>query len=244
MLSIIIPTLNEENYLPVLLKSIKRQSFASSKGRATGEKDYEIIVADAGSKDKTLEIAKNYGCIIVPGGLPAKGRNNGAKAAKGDLLFFLDADTVLPQNFLKENLQEFNDRKIDIASFCFESYSKNKSFHIMLDFYNKMIITLEKTLPYSAIGILVKKKLFDKINGYNENLKLSEDHDLSRRAVKFGKFGIIRSSNILVSDRRFKQDGWFQTSMKYFLSEMHNFFIGPIKSDIFKYKFNHYKNKK
>ncbi len=78
MLSIIIPTLNEENYLPLLLESIKKQNF----------NDYEIIVADAGSTDKTLEIAKNYGCITMAGGLPAKGKNEGAGMAKGDLLFF------------------------------------------------------------------------------------------------------------------------------------------------------------
>ena len=67
--SIIIPTYNEEEYLPVLLDSIKEQDFD----------DYEIIVADANSTDKTVEIAKDYGCIVVEGGLPAVGRNNGAK---------------------------------------------------------------------------------------------------------------------------------------------------------------------
>ena len=69
ILSIIIPTYNEEEYLPVLLESIKEQSFD----------DYEVIVADANSTDKTREIAKEYGCIVVDGGLPAVGRNNGAR---------------------------------------------------------------------------------------------------------------------------------------------------------------------
>ncbi len=234
MVSIIIPTLNEEDYLPLLLESIKKQDF----------KDYQVIVADAGSKDTTREIAKSYGCNVVEGGLPSKGRNNGAKVASGDLLFFLDADTVLPRDFLKKTLREFNDRKIDIASFCFDSYSKNKFFHLMLDFYNNVIIALGKKLPYSAIGILVKNQLFETLNGYNEDLKLSEDHDLARRAVHYGKFGTIRSSHILVSDRRFKQDGWFQTTIKYFLSELHVAFIGPVTSDIFNYKFNHYKDEK
>ena len=80
MLSIIIPTLNEEKYLPVLLESIKKQKF---------EGDYELIVADAGSQDKTVEIARNFGGKIVPGGLPAKGRNQGAAEARGDLFLFL-----------------------------------------------------------------------------------------------------------------------------------------------------------
>jgi len=235
MLSIIIPTLNEESYLPLLLESIKKQDF----------KDYEIIVSDAGSEDTTLEIARNYGCIVTKGGLPAKGRNNGAKIARGDLLFFLDADTILPDNFLGESLKEFNSRNIDMASFCLNPVPNNKiSMLLMNVFYNKMIIALEKILPHAAVGILIKKELFNQLNGYDEDIKLAEDHDLGRRAAKHSKFGIIRSAEILVSDRRFKKDGWANIGMKYFLCELHTIFIGPVKSDIFKYKFNHYKDEK
>ncbi len=190
MLSIIIPTLNEEKYLPLLLESIKKQDF----------KDYEIIVADAGSRDNTVKIAREYGCRIVPGGLPAKGRNNGAKIASGDILFFLDADTILPNdNFLTDSLQEFDLRKLGIGSFCIEPYPPNKMAKFLLDvFYNRLIISLEKILPHSATGILAKKDIFDKINGYDESIKLSEDHDLARRAAKITKFGLLRSGKILV----------------------------------------------
>ncbi len=236
MLSIIIPTLNEEEYLPFLLESIKKQDFS----------DYEIIVADAGSKDATLKIAKKYGCVVVPGGLPAKGRNNGAKVAKGDVLFFIDADTVLPNDFFKKSLQEFNARNIDIASFCLRPFPEKKLSSFLMDtFYNKMIIALEDVLPHSAVGILVKKNLFEKLHGYDETVQLAEDHDLVRRAVKKdGDSGIIRSTDILVSDRRWRKDGWVKTGVKYFLCELHMIFIGPVKSDIFKYKFNHYKEDK
>lgn len=233
MLSIIIPTLNEEDYLPVLLSSIKKQSF----------KGYEVIVADAGSKDKTVEIAKKYGCIVVSGGLPARGRNSGADVARGNLLFFLDADTFLPPDFLKKSLGEFKSRKLNITGFCLSFRPKSKKLSFLNSFYNKMIVILEKKYPYSVIGTLVKKDLFKKLNGYDETLKLAEDNDLSRRAVEHGaKFGIIRSTEILISDRRYIKDGWFQTIAKYFLSDLHTIFIGPIKSDIFNYKFNHYKD--
>lgn len=233
MLSIVIPTLNEEDYLPGLLESIKKQGFT----------DYEIIISDAGSKDKTLEIAKQYSCTIVDGGLPARGRNNGAKAAKGDLLFFLDADTILPDNFLEESLKEFNKRDIDVASFCLIPSPHTKISSLLMNvFYNKMIIATEKILPHSAVGVIIKKPLFEKLNGYDENIKLAEDHDLGRRAQKEGKFGILRSAEIVVSDRRFKKDGWANIGMKYFLCELHTIFIGPVTSDIFNYKFNHYKD--
>lgn len=237
MISIIIPTLNEERYLPLLLESIKKQKFS----------DYEIILADAGSIDKTIEIAKKYGCRIVPGGSPAKGRNEGAKTAKGKDLFFLDADTVLPENFLKNAIKEFNERELDLASFCLVPLPKNKITTFLLNFfYNQPIVLLESALPHAATGILSKKSLFKKAGGFDEDVKLAEDHYLARRAqYAFGaKIGIIRSTKLFVSDRRFKTDGWLSVAIRYFLCELHLIFLGPVRSDVFKYKFNHYNQPK
>jgi len=236
MLSIITPTLNEEKYLPLLLESIKKQNF----------KDYEIIIADAGSKDTTLDIAKKYNCKIIPGGLPAKGRNEGVKSAKGDILFFLDADTILPEDFLTKALREFNEREMELASFCLVPLPKNKmSLFFMNIFYNQPIILFEYALPHAATGILVRKNLFDKLGGFDEDVKLAEDHYLARRAQEvFGaKLGIIKSTEIFVSDRRFRTDGWFSVGIRYLLCELHLIFLGPVRSDIFKYKFNHYGEK-
>lgn len=235
MLSIIIPTLNEEKYLPLLLESIKKQDFF----------DYEIIVADAGSKDKTIEIAKANNCQVVLGGLPAKARNNGAKVAKGNLLFFLDADTVLPDNFLNYSLKELDKRHLDIASFRLVPTPANwRSLFFINFFYNWPILFFEKLLPHAATGIIIKKQLFEKINGFDENIKLAEDHYMARRAKKIAKFGIIRSGKIFISDRRFKKDGWINTGLKYFFCELHMIFVGPVKSNIFKYKFDHYNETK
>ena len=110
-LSIIIPTLEEEKYLPLLLDSIKKQNL---------KRDYEIIISDAGSKDRTIEIAESQGCKIVKGGLPAKGRNEGAKIAQGELFLFLDADTMLPENSLEKFIFEFKKRNLDIAGFLLQ----------------------------------------------------------------------------------------------------------------------------
>ena len=105
ILSIIIPTYNEEACLPVLLESIKKQSFD----------DYEIIVADANSTDKTREIAESYECIVTEGGLPAVGRNNGAKIAKGEYLLFLDSDLKLTDDYLRNVIYEFRMERAGIA---------------------------------------------------------------------------------------------------------------------------------
>jgi len=241
MLSIIIPTLNEEEHLERLLKSIIKQELDN----------YEIIIADAGSKDKTLQIAKRYNCRIIKGGLPAEGRNQGAKIAKGQLFLFLDADVFFSEKILPKVLREFKKRKLKIATFFLipsksESKKKEKmSKFFFTFFYNVPILLLEKILPHASMGILIERKLFKRLKGYNEDIKLAEDHDLARRAGKLGKYGILKSGKLNVSDRRFEKEGWLKTYSKYLLCEGHMIFIGPVKKDIFKYKFDHYlKNNK
>ena len=80
--SIVIPVKNEEKNIPVILESIKKQTY----------KPYEVIVSDADSKDNTRKIAKEYGARVVEGGIPAIGRNNGFNAAQKDIVIFMDAD--------------------------------------------------------------------------------------------------------------------------------------------------------
>ena len=233
MLSIIIPALNEQENLKNLLDSIKVQGDFG---------DYEIIVADAGSKDKTKEVAIAYNCIICQGGLPAKGRNEGAKIAKGDWILFLDADTMLPKNFFVNTFKEVNERNLSIASYKLLPTSNNKKATFYLNFfYNWPIEFLQNILPHGADGILIKKNIFEKVNGFDESVKLAEDHYMIRLACKIGKFGIIKNSSVYISERRFVTDGWVRTGIKYLLCELHMIFLGPVKSNIFNYKFNHYK---
>lgn len=234
MLSIIIPTLNEEEHLEKLLKSIQKQELDN----------YEVIVADKGSKDKTLEIAKKYKCRIIKGGSPAEGRNQGAKIAKGQLFLFLDADVHFSETVLPKVLKEFKRRKLKIATFFLMPSGKSKklSKFFFTFFYNVPILLLEKVLPHAAMGILIERKLFKKLKGFNEEIKLAEDHDLARRAGKLGKYGILKSGKLNVSDRRFKKEGWLKTYSKYLLCEGYMIFIGPVTKDIFKYNFEHLEN--
>lgn len=231
MISIIIPTLNEEKLLPGLLKAIKSQNF----------KNYEIIISDAGSQDKTIEIAKEFGCKITNGGLPGKGRNNGANVAKYNILFFLDADSIFfGQDFFTNFLDEFEKRNLDIATFLIYAKGNNKIDKFIYRAYNFSVCLVENFLPHATNAVLVKKEIHKKINGFDEQIKIAEDHDYARRAGKFGKFGIIKTEPILVSARRYETDGRFKTYFKYILCAIYMNLFGPVKSDIFKYKFGHY----
>jgi len=229
MLSIIIPTLNEEKFLPFLLDSIQKQDFKI---------EHKIIIADAQSRDKTVEIAKSYGCKIVKGGLPAKGRNEGAKVAQGDLFLFLDADVILPKNFFEKVFQEFKERNLDIATFILYPQSSKKTKKLLFNiFYNWPILVFEKVLSHASQAILVKKDVFQKLGGFDEEIKFAEDHSFVRKAKKIGNFGILRSVRILSSLRRLEKEGWVLTYLKYVLAEIYTLLLGDIKRDIFNYKF-------
>ncbi|MFA5228225.1 MAG: glycosyltransferase [Candidatus Paceibacterota bacterium] len=233
MISIIIPTLNEENNLKRILDPIKNSKF----------KDYEVIIADAGSTDGTLKVASDYGCIITKGGLPAKGRNSGAQIAKGDIFLFLDADIdIRPYDFLYQASKRFNEKKLDIASFPIYPQKNNlymNPFTLNI-FYNIPQFIFQDIFPMGAMGIMVKKELFEKVGGFDETISLAEDHYFIRQADITGKFGIISSVRIYMPLRRFETDGYFRTAFKYLFCGIRLIFSKPTKN--VKYDFGHYKD--
>lgn len=226
MISIVIPAYNEEKYLPILLECIKKQVY----------KDYEIIVADANSKDGTKQIAKKYGCRIVKGGLPAVGRNNGAKSAKGDILLFLDADVQFDKNFLENALTEFNERKLDVAGCYIKPLGSNILDKIFFGVFNLWIAITQFFYPNaSGGGIFCKKWLHEKVRGFDETIKLSEDMDYVKRCSKFGSFRMLKSARAYISMRRFEEEGRFKVGFKLLLSAFYRIIFGEIRSDVFKY---------
>ena len=232
MLSIVITTLNEEEYLPGLLNSIKEQNF----------NDLEIIVSDAGSKDKTAEIAKKYGCKVVKGGLPSVGKNNGAKKAKGNIIVFMDADMKLNRNELKTALKEFRVRELDVAIVQYRSLEKNfwgnVAVHLL---YNIPVIILENILPHGVGFMLVKKEIFEKFGGFDEQLFWAEDHDFVRRVVKNGKYGVLRNVKPFCSLRRFEKGGWIKVSAQYLFYEIYVLIFGFDKKIRINYDLDFYK---
>lgn len=233
MLSIIIPTLNEEDYLPRLLECLRKQR--------EGGGDFEIVVSDAGSEDRTRKIAKAFGCKVVEGGLPAKGKNQGAKETKGNLLLFLDADVVLPEDFLKKAMEEFRKRDLAIATFSLIPLSEKMWFQFLFNFfYNYPLKIFEDKWAHGAMGILVKKNLHKILGGFDEEIKIAEDHYYVQEAAKIEKFGIIKSTKIFVSMRRFEKESWLKIGYKYSFAEIYMKFKGPVRKEFFQYKFNHY----
>ena len=232
MLSIVIPTFNEEDYLPRLLRSLQEQ----------GLPDFEIIVADAHSNDKTREIAQEFGCRVVEGGMPSRGRNAGAQVAQGDLILFCDADIAFEKGALKKYLDEFQMEHLDIACFLLKPFGSSRWLKFLYDvFHNIPVLLLEKISQNGGGPILIKRSLHQKIGGFDEDVVMGEDDIYVRKAARHGKFKYIRKPKVFYSQRRFQESGWVRTYIKYILNELYMLFIGPVKTDILHYKFGHKK---
>jgi len=93
-----------------------------------------------------------------------------------------------------------------------------------------------------AIGIMVKKEVFDKVGGFDESVNLSEDHYFVQQAQKFGEFGIISKVKVYMPLRRFERDGYFTTFFKYLLCALNMWIFGKPSRRI-KYDFGHYDKK-
>ncbi len=229
-LSIIIPTLNEEKYLPILISQLKKQTF----------QDFEIIVSDGGSTDKTREIAQSFGCKVVEGGLPAKARNEGAKIAKGELFLFLDADNIyLPEDFLEKAIREFEKRNLGVATFPLYVAGNFFVDKIAYFLYNLWVKLTQRFFPLACNIILTKREVFEKVGGFDEKVFVGEDHDFAQRAGKISKFGFIeKAGKVITSARRLEKEGRLKAYSKYILAGVHFYFFGPPKKKIFSYEFN------
>lgn len=228
--SVIIPTLNEAGLLPGLLDRLDRQTF----------RDFETIVADAGSTDGTRAICRARGVILTDGGMPAVGRNRGAAVARGERLFFFDADVIPPPDFLEKALEEMDAAGIRLATCWFEPDSDHPLDALLFELANQFVKLSLKTDPHAGgFAIFVDRDLFECVDGFDETLRLAEDHDFVKRAARHAPLHLLESTQIRMSVRRLEKDGRFSYSAKCLQVELHRLFKGEVTEDIVDYQFGY-----
>jgi len=208
--SFIIPALNEERRIADLIDNINLLS---------GKYDYEIIVSDGHSTDRTADIAEKKGAIVVKDrvDLPktiANGRNTGAGFASGDFLIFCDADTIIkdPDIFLSELFSVFQNPQIvggapSLRIFPGETLLKDKIFHFL--FNNIVRFSFSTKAPICGGQCqIVRKDKFLAVDGYNVNIVHGEDSDFFRRLRKIGKLHFFVNLIVYESPRRYRKFGY------------------------------------
>lgn len=233
--SIIISTLNEEKYLPKLLNSLTRQSFDN----------FEVIVVDAYSEDKTVEKAQNYAAqlpslkiIISPKRLLPYQRNLGAKKAGGKFLIFFDADITIPPEFLEGVHYAIVAYKHRFLTTWLKPDSKTSKDILMMNMAN-ISMELAKAVgkPFAGgFNTIIDKKVFNRVRGYREYLTMSEDHDLALRTYQAGyDLAILKEPRLELSLRRLRSEGTVQVLQKYTKANLYLFLRGPITKKLFDY---------
>ena len=200
-ISIVIPTINEANNLPLLLSDL-----------STIHKDGEIIIVDCGSEDKTIDIANIYGAKVFI----TKERNRGLQLdigainSKGEWLIFLHADTRLTHDWFKKINSFLKGNKNSIYYFEFKINHKKiiyRVLEILVNFRSKFF-----KQPYGDQGLIIHRTAYFKNNGFRK-IPLMEDVDFLRRLNKKKDLKQLNLP-IFISSRKWERTNIFLQAIK------------------------------
>lgn len=193
MISVVVPALNEAEALPALLAALAAQYEA-----------HEIIVADGGSTDATVAIAESAGARVVTG---AQGRGAqlraGAAAARGDMLWFLHADSRVAKGALYAVQQALADPRTVGGNFKL-LFAGERRFNRFMEWFYPQLRRLG--MYYGDSGIFVRRTVYDALGGIKP-LPLMEDYEFARRLNRAGHTVCLHEPPLVTSSRRFDGRG-------------------------------------
>ena len=203
MISIIIPAYNEADQIEITISKVQANK---------GQHEIEIIVVDGGSNDQTISIAEKCGAITLL--CEKKGRavqmNKGANFAKGEIFYFLHADSIPPQNFtgfIKDALQE------GFSSGCFRlSFDLQHWFLKANCWFTRFNIN---AVRFGDQSLFVTHEVFNKCGGYNESLLIMEDQEIIHRIKKHCRFKVMNEA-VTTSARKYRANGIFRMQAVFY----------------------------
>jgi len=218
-LTIVIPAKNEAKLIPSLLLSLATQDY--SKMSST-----KVLVADANSRDGTPEIALAFrdrlDVRVIPGGMPAVGRNRGAALADTPYVLFLDADIEMAHPSVIRRALELAQREqlhcVTTNILCRDGSWFDKGMYAGNDAF-QYLSRLHKPFA-TGMFMLFDRARFQELGGFNEGAQFAEDYLLSQRVAR-RRFGIVRGG-VYTTNRRFQKMGHFRVA-RLFLRTAFNF---------------------
>ncbi len=219
MISVIIPTLSEKRLIEQALRQFDEE--------VRNKYDLEIIVSDGGSDDGTVQIAKELADQVVIYNGEARqtiagGRNNGATKAQGDLLFFLNADTLIddPDSFFDGINNVMSDPDV-LALTCYvrvypeEEQLSDKIFHGVCNRFFDVVNSIGIGMGRGECHV-IRRSVFEEIGRYNSTLVAGEDFDLYSRIRRKGKIKFMRDRYVFESPRRYRRYGYHRVAFDWF----------------------------
>lgn len=205
MISVIIPTFNEEEHIKETIQKLWQYD--------EGDFIKEIIITDGGSTDNTVAIAKTEGVKIVVS--PKKGRaaqmNFGASFATEEILYFLHADTTPPQNFTMDITKAIEH---GFGAGCFIlSFDYNHWFLKANCWFTRFDVN---AIRFGDQSLFVTKELFELTGGFSEKHIVLEDQHLITRLKKITRFTIIKKP-VITSARKYLENGIYKTQGIFFI---------------------------
>jgi len=206
--SVIVPAFNEEKRIRACLESIVSQRTGRS---------FELIVADSGSTDGTVAIAREYTdkVVVCSGRGTARARNEGARLASGDILVFIDSDTVALPGYLDTVYEAFRDHRLLGASCAFRFTRRSPKLmgaeYVTNVYYVLRSAFCAATLP--GFNLCMRRDTFELLGGFR--LCHLEDLDMSIKLRKMGRTRYIPRRMVVTSSRRLEQDGILCTLRYY-----------------------------
>lgn len=219
MISIIVPALNEESTIGNCLRSLRNQKM----------QDFEVIVVDGGSVDKTVEIAKdNKAKVIVEMACPEfASRNIGARVSNGDILLFTCADVALPNDLLDKIAQKFENEPMLVAMTGPDVPRDSLLVELEYGAYNfirYVFSHLPKPLrrfSTSTNFLAVRKNHFESAGGFIHDI--NADGLMGKKLSEMGKTEFCMDAVVFISTRRFAKMGFLGFNLHY-IYVLENFF--------------------
>jgi glycosyltransferase involved in cell wall biosynthesis len=205
--SIIIPTLNEEKRVPLLLTDLSQQTFLN----------FEVIVVDGHSDDKTIAKAKllknklpSLRIFNSPDRNVCAQRNLGAQSAKADTFIFMDADDRIPPFLLQGIKYKLESDPSDLATLWIESDDRDKLTPLIaavVNHFQELATESPKPFLLEAL-IVVKKEIFRRIGGFDRTIPFAEGDALAKACIEHGyQYKIYRDPKYIFSFRRLRKFG-------------------------------------
>lgn len=221
-ITVVIPAYNEERYIA---KTLQALSNAKTRYEKKTMNKIEVLVVNNNSSDKTALICSKYDVRLLQekNQQIAACRNHGARVSKGEILIFLDADTIVPMNFFKIIEKNLSTQKIIGGSAKLISDNNNMISKIMYALWN--IFSL--LLPFKGAVLYCYRDTFFEIGGFDESFYALEDVKFSIQLKKIGKkynkkFISNKSLSVITASRKFKN-----IEMKKIIKMIHQILLNP-----------------